>query len=249
MALELPWGKIGWLLANADYSVTGQFCFVKATSAGGVSVCGAGDQSIGVLQNTPLSAEAADVMAEGVSKVIYGATVAVGDALMSDASGHAVPQSGGGAVIAVALAAGASGELHEVLISRVGTSGLSANYSIMSLPIKLAQLSNADVMTNLTPGFAGQILSAQFVVTVPVTTAAKAATLNLEIGNPGTDVTGGIIALTSANCTPLGKVNAGTTITAGNTFSNTDVISVEASSVTTFIEGEGVLMLVLKSAP
>jgi hypothetical protein len=69
------------------------------------------------------------------------------------------------------------------------------------------------------------------------------ASLNLEIN--AVNLTGGVISLTSANCTPLGAVIAGTAITANNTFGATDTISVEASSVTAFVEGEGVLLLTL----
>ena len=43
----------------------------------------------------------------------------------------------------------------------------------------------------------------------------------------------------------LGKVIAGTDITANNAFDDTDTISVEAASVTAFAEGEGALLIVL----
>jgi hypothetical protein len=104
-------------------------------------------------------------------------------------------------------------------------------------------VANGDVLTNFTPGFPGRIVSVAFAIFDPVTTASKAATLNLEIGT--VNLTGGVISLTSANCTPLGAVIAGTAITANNTFGATDTISVEASSVTAFVEGEGVLLLTL----
>ena len=113
---------------------------------------------------------------------------------------------------------------------------------VVSLPITLAQITGAgDVLTTWTPGFAGRIVKAAFAVTTVVTTAAKAATLNLEIGT--TNLTGGTIALTSANCTPLGAVVAAAAITAGNRFAASDTVSVEASSVTAFAEGAGVLLL------
>lgn len=247
MALEQPLGKIGFLTANADLSAK-QFYAVKAASTG-VSLAGAGEQAIGILQNDPVADMAADVMYAGVSKAIYGASVALGDLLMSDANGKLIPLTSTNISVAVALSAGASGEYGTVLLTNNGGGGgISPAYSTLSIPVKLAQLANGDIATNLLPGFAGTIESVQFLVTVPATTAAKAATLNLEIGSPGTNVTGGIVALTSANCTPLGNVVAGTAITAAKSFLSTDVISVEASSVTAFVEGEGVLVLTLKSA-
>lgn len=120
--------------------------------------------------------------------------------------------------------------------------------SVIALPVNLASITGAgDVLTTFTPGFAGRIRKIDFAVTVPVTTAAKAASLNAEIGT--TNLTGGVVALTSANCTPLGAVVAGSAITAANVFGATDTISIEAASVTAFAEGAGVLLIVLEAFP
>jgi hypothetical protein len=113
----------------------------------------------------------------------------------------------------------------------------------LAIPIALAGVSAADVVTDFTPGFAGRIKKLSFTVTTPVTTGAKAATLNAEVGS--TNLTGGVIPLTSANCTPLGAVINASAITAGAAFTATDAISIEASSVTAFAEGAGVLTIVL----
>lgn len=118
--------------------------------------------------------------------------------------------------------------------------------SILSLPIALAGVADGDVLTTFTPGFAGKIVKMDFAVTTKVTTASKATTLNAEIGT--TNVTGGVIALTSANCTPLGAVVAGTAITAANSFTASDTVSIEASSTTAFSEGAGVLFVVVEAA-
>ena len=116
----------------------------------------------------------------------------------------------------------------------------------LSFPISLASIVGAgDVVTSFVPGHAFQILSLDFHVGVPVTTGGDAATLNAEIGT--TDLTGGAVALTSANCTPLGAKVAGTAITAGNVGSATDTVSIEASSVTAFAEGTGVLMVRIRN--
>lgn len=119
-------------------------------------------------------------------------------------------------------------------------------YSVVSIPITLANITGAgDVVTTWTPGFAGRIEALNFVVTTAVTTAAKLATLNAEIGT--TNVTGGLVALTSANCTPLGAVVAGTAVTAANSFGAADTVSIEAASVTAFSEGAGVLLITVSS--
>lgn len=116
--------------------------------------------------------------------------------------------------------------------------------AILSIPVKLAKVANGDVFTNFVPGFAGTIKKVSFAVFDPVVTAAKAATLNIEINT--TDMTGGAVALTSANCAVNGAVINGTAVTAGNVFSATDSISIEASGVTVFVEGEGVVLIVME---
>lgn len=116
----------------------------------------------------------------------------------------------------------------------------------ISIPINLASISGAgDVVTNFVPGHRFKVLKETFIVTVPVTTAAKAVTLNSEIGT--TNVTGSAVALTSANCTPLGALVAGGAITAANTGSATDTFSVEAASVTAFVEGAGVYVVLIQN--
>lgn len=107
--------------------------------------------------------------------------------------------------------------------------------------INLADVADGDVLTTFTPGFHGQIDSLDFIVGTPVTTGAKASTLNAEIGT--TNLTGGTVGLTSANCTPLGAEVAGAAVTGANTFTSTDTISIEASSTTAFVEGDGTLVI------
>lgn len=118
-------------------------------------------------------------------------------------------------------------------------------YSVLSIPIVLATVTAGDVLTTFTPGFAGRIEKVDFAVTTAVTTGSKLATLNLEIGT--TNLTGGAVALTSANCTPLGAVVAGSAVTAANSFGATDTISVEGASVTAFAEGAGVLLVTVST--
>lgn len=110
-----------------------------------------------------------------------------------------------------------------------------------SFQIDLASVADGDVVTAFEPGFAGRITDAQFVVNVPVTTGSKLSTLNVEIDT--TNLTGGTIALTSANCTPIGAIIDAAAITAGNAFTASNTISVEASSTTAFAEGSGTLVI------
>lgn len=121
----------------------------------------------------------------------------------------------------------------------------TATSSILSFPIVLATVADGDILTTFTPGFAGKITKVDFAVTTKVTTGSKLSTLNLEIGT--TNLTGGAVALTSANCTPLGAVVAGTAVTGNNSFSSTDTISIEAASTTAFSEGVGSLLVTIQN--
>ena len=130
---------------------------------------------------------------------------------------------------------------------RLETGGHGANPSYQKTKewwifyIPLADIANGDLLTEWVPGFAGTIIEILAVVQKPAATASKAATLNTEIG--ATDLTGGALALTSANCTPKGAKVAASAITANNAFGATDAVSVEASGVTAFVEGAIWLMI------
>jgi len=130
----------------------------------------------------------------------------------------------------------------EYLLSGGGGGG---GFSFLSFSIPLASLADGDIITTMTPGFAGVIKKMFSTVTTVASTASKASTLNLEIGT--TNVTGGALALTTANCDTLGETNDATAITAANYFGPADTISVEASSTTTFIEGVVELVIVIQS--
>ena len=113
----------------------------------------------------------------------------------------------------------------------------------IQVPITLTNVADGDILTTLTPGHHGRVKKIEFAVGVPVTTAAKASTFNVEIGV--TNITGGTVALTSANATPRGAIVAMAPITALAAFQNDDTISIEASSTTAFIEGDGFLNITL----
>jgi hypothetical protein len=118
---------------------------------------------------------------------------------------------------------------------------------VLTIPVfAMAGITAADVVTEIRPGVAGTIEHWEWVQGAPVTTASDAATLNLEIDT--TNVTGGTIALTSAACTPLGKVIPCAAITGNNTLTKASKLSVEASSVTAFAEGSGYLLIRIRKA-
>ena len=160
MAIEISKFKPGCLIAGADLSAK-QFYFVKQHStAFQVVLAGSGENAIGVLQNKPTSGQAAEVECLGVTKVIAGNTITAGNNLMSDSNGKAIPHTGTNAVLAVALEGASAGEyVSALLITRTGA-GLSTNYSFLTIPIVLANVTDGDVVTTYTPGFAGTIQKA-----------------------------------------------------------------------------------------
>jgi len=134
--------------------------------------------------------------------------------------------------------------------STTGSAGTTlaagAGVYVLPVPITLAAITGAgDVLTNYVVGHKFKVLGVSFAVSTPVTTIDKLATLNLEIGS--TNVTGGEVALTSANCATLGAVVAGAAVTAANTGTAADTLSIEAASVTAFAEGAGMLLVTLQN--
>lgn len=130
-------------------------------------------------------------------------------------------------------------------VADLETAAALTQVTSLSIPVSLAGITMAmDIVTGLVPGVDGEIVNVQFVVTEVVTTGGAAVDLNVEIGT--TNLTGGVVELTSANCATLGAVIAGSAITANNTLESTDAISVEASDVSAFSEGAGVLIVTIE---
>lgn len=241
MAYEIPCFEHTFV-AGADLSAK-QFYAVKLDSNGAIVLAGAGENAIGVLQEDVASGYYGNVMILGITKGICGNTVTAGNNVSADASGKFIPTAGDAAAIGVALASGSANDIIPiVLVTRTATGTNSG--TILAIPINLATVANGDIVTGIVPGISGNIVKVQFLVTTPVTTASKATTLNLEIGT--TNLTGGVVSLTSANCATLGAVIAGTAVTANNTLAAASAISVEASGTTAFAEGAGVLYITIQ---
>lgn len=90
---------------------TRQFTFVSIDTNGDVGDGGAGDFSVGILQNKPAAAgRPASVRISGTSKLKIADTVNEGDLLKADTDGAGVPSTADREnVVARALEAGASG--------------------------------------------------------------------------------------------------------------------------------------------
>lgn len=224
------------LAAAADLSAK-QYFMCKLNSTPAVALCSvAGERVDGILQNEPASGEHAELMTYGISKVLCGGTVAAGDSVMTDAAGEAVLATIGKWALGTMLQAGVDGDVKALLIRP----HIVAAWEL-SFALDLATITDDDIIGPFVPGFAGRIENMYFVPDIVVTTAAKLTTLNAEIGT--TNLTGGALDLTSANCATKGVRVDAAAITAANAFDADDAITIEASSTTTFIEGSGTLVI------
>lgn len=147
----------------------------------------------------------------------------------SGADGTALTDSTGGSVANATLAS-------------------TAGITTLSIPIQLASMttSAADLVTAFTPGYKFKILGLSFATTTVSTGDGASQVLNLEIGT--TNLTGGALTLTLAGTDTLGELTAATAVTAANTGSASDTISLEvAASGTVFTAGEGVLVVTIQN--
>ena len=92
MAYEIPGKVISVFNATADLSAL-QYTFVSLTTLGGITgtTIVSDARVLGILQNTPTSNQTAEVMVDGISKLVAATTaIVIGDYLGSTAGGRAV---------------------------------------------------------------------------------------------------------------------------------------------------------------
>lgn len=94
MAFEIPGTQLSFV-AGEDLR-TKRFYFVKLHTDGTVLCCTADtDNPMGILQNTPNTGEMATVMVDGVSKVVGGVNLALGDLVGTTSAGKAAAYAHG----------------------------------------------------------------------------------------------------------------------------------------------------------
>lgn len=112
------------------------------------------------------------------------------------------------------------------------------------VPANLSTLGTGgvDVATGIVLGHKFKILSWEFITTLAGTNAGASLVFNLEIGT--TDLTGGTVTVNLAGTSDIGERTAGTAITAANTGTSTDAISLEvAAGGTAFTAGSGYFVI------
>ena len=104
----------------AGWNGSGQYLCMMMSGARTVTVASANTSLVcGILQNDPLSGQAANVGFMGVSKAVAGAAITAGAQLMSDTSGRVITQTTAGTNPTMGQAietAGAAGQIITILI-------------------------------------------------------------------------------------------------------------------------------------
>jgi len=251
MSHYLPSLDDGSKLSNGDLTAAANlYKLVKLNSSTKVILASAGTDVIyGSLYNDPNTNDPCRVAVLGpMVKVQAGTTISENDPITSDSAGKAAVAVPGDYVVGRANVDAVDGDIFEIRMTHEGTlaaANPTAKPVKVSFHFNLADIANGNIVSSYLPGFAGTVERMSATVTNPATTAAKLTTLNPEIA--GTDVTGGVLALTSANMTPIGATVESTATTAAKTFTAVQTIDIEASSTTAFVEGEIDLILHLNA--
>jgi hypothetical protein len=123
-----------------------------------------------------------------------------------------------------------------------------AGVETVSLPVDLTSFTTGalDLVTTYLPGYKFKLLDVQYVANKVATGAGATQALQPKI--TGVAVTGGLVTPTLANAAVMGVKVAGTAVTALNTGSATDTISVSAAAGgVVFTAGSGVLLLKIQN--
>ena len=110
------------LSAGADLSAK-QYYFVKLDASGNAVVCaGVTDKPVGVLQNSPTSGQAAEIVVVGLTKASTNAALAIGDLVGTSADGQAAAYVAGTdttkyVVGTVLVTSGGADELTSIMVN------------------------------------------------------------------------------------------------------------------------------------
>lgn len=156
------------------------------------------------------------------------------------ASGATVSPAGVLATFAppTAITDNSTGTASNTIAAGVGIETLMFQVHLPSLGVGASEL-----MTNYTLGYAFKILAVDAVVETVGTGAGATMNLNLEIG--AVNVTGGVVNPTLANTATAGALISGTAVTAANTGTAADTLSIEVAAGGTVFTA-GVIMLLIR---
>ncbi len=171
---------------------------------------------------------------DSTSRSIAGTIYAIGDAT-------------GKAYVYLGLAPAVDGTSLTALSNTVSTFKSNLVTTVCVPVPNLSSVANAGIVARYVPHMAGSLLAIDAQVTTAAVTSGKTITLTPIISD--STVTGGVlvIASTTAATLVIGKRISATAITAANTFTATQEITISAGTVTAFVEGAVLLELFLQS--
>lgn len=106
--------------AGGDLSA-GQFHFVTLAADGQVDISGDGAAAAGVLINAPSAAgQAATVTVQGLTTVVVGADIDVGDSVASNATGKAITADTADVIMGYARESGVDGQVIQIELIQGG---------------------------------------------------------------------------------------------------------------------------------
>lgn len=117
----------------------------------------------------------------------------------------------------------------------------------VTFPVILSQVASGVPIARINPGVLCYIDRLEEVVISPATTTSKLASFAPLIS--AVAISGGVLATTSTSLATVGTRASATTITGSNKVLPGQEITIVPSSVTTYIEGQILLMLFLKNIP
>jgi len=117
-AIEVPLFKPG--VVSASSGSLAQFSAVAISGDLTVGAPTAGGPIFGVIQNNPISGEAAEVECKGITKALLSGTVAAGNLLMVDSAGKFLVCTSGNVAVGQAMEAGVANDIITVYLSNNG---------------------------------------------------------------------------------------------------------------------------------
>ena len=243
------------LMNDLDLSLL-QYRAVYLDTDGYIEVCTANHAAFGIVQdnyNGTTTPVPVNVAKDGLSFVVYGDDVNIGDNLISDAVGRLVPSTvpATDVVVGVAGIDGTTGDIGMVYLGGGSPPGLSAGAPLIP-PLRIA-LTNVilGAPTVIASGIkcpgSGNLVGAYAVVEVADDTNAKGATITLSTSAGA--VTGGVMVLTSANCKLAAAIPATAISGANSALTKNVTITLTASAVTSFVGSAGVIWIYFLTSP
>lgn len=252
---EIP-GVAGDDGAAGSDGADGISAFTLLTSALTIPALAGDPASLVVAENSWTAIGQTILASDGTDIATFTVTGLTGSTIISADWVDAPGDSAAGNVVGIGgkvVASGEPGQLAAALPTALtdNSTGTASNVIAagagqftLSVFFRAAAITGNVLLYTYTPGFAFKIIRISASVVDAITTGAKAATLTTAIA--GTPTTGGIVIMSGTYA--LGTEQASSAaVTANNTGTSVQAITVTASAVTAFVEGGFMLHIQLQN--